>query len=106
MASSHFLLLLALAPLLSSPAIAAPEKHLVTYLPGFHGAFPSKHYSGYVTVDERNGRRLFYYLVLSERAPSADPVVLWLNGGPGCSSFDGFVYENGLDRSHLSSVRS
>lgn len=49
----------------------------------------------YITVDESHERSLFYYLVLSERDPAADPVVLWLNGGPGCSSFDGFVYENG-----------
>jgi serine carboxypeptidase-like clade 1 len=96
MASSSFLLLLlALLLLLFAVTIAAPEKHLVTQLPGFHGAFPSKHYSGYITVDESNDRRLFYYLVLSERDPASDPVVLWLNGGPGCSSFDGFVYENG-----------
>ncbi|XP_031249340.1 serine carboxypeptidase 1-like [Pistacia vera] len=65
---------------------------LVTNLPGFTGKFPSKHYSGYVSVDEKN---LFYYFVASERNPSKDPVVLWLNGGPGCSSFDGFVYEHG-----------
>ncbi|CAN0859680.1 Serine carboxypeptidase-like 20 [Linum grandiflorum] len=38
---------------------------------------------------------MFYYFVTSERNPSTDPVVLWLNGGPGCSSFDGFVYEHG-----------
>ncbi|KAG5232168.1 Multicopper oxidase, type [Salix suchowensis] len=49
----------------------------------------------YVTIDETQGKRLFYYFVESERNPSKDPVVLWLNGGPGCSSFDGFVYEHG-----------
>lgn len=51
----------------------------------------------YVTIDEAHGKKLFYYFVLSERNSSTDPVVLWLNGGPGCSSFDGFVYEHGID---------
>ena len=74
---------------------AAPQGAEVKRVPGFDGALPSKHYAGYVTVDERQGRELFYYLVESERDPSKDPVVLWLNGGPGCSSFDGFVYEHG-----------
>lgn len=46
-------------------------------------------------MDEVNGRNLFYYFVVSEGNPAKDPVVLWLNGGPGCSSFDGFVYEHG-----------
>ncbi|KAL5206451.1 hypothetical protein ABZP36_034660 [Zizania latifolia] len=74
---------------------AAPQGALVRGLPGFDGALPSKHYAGYVTVDEQHGRNLFYYLVESERDPAKDPLVLWLNGGPGCSSFDGFVYEHG-----------
>ncbi|CAL0304580.1 unnamed protein product [Lupinus luteus] len=74
---------------------SAPESSLVTQLPGFNGTLPSKHYAGYVTVDQNHGRNLFYYFVASEGNPSKDPVVLWLNGGPGCSSFDGFVYEHG-----------
>ncbi|XP_038693672.1 serine carboxypeptidase-like 20 [Tripterygium wilfordii] len=69
------------------------EDVLVTHLPGFKDAFPSKHYSGYIEID--NERYLFYYFVVSEREPKNDPIVLWLNGGPGCSSFDGFVYEHG-----------
>lgn len=76
-------------------AQSAPEDALVTHLPGFDGTLPSKHYAGYVTVDNTHGKKLYYYYVLSERNPSQDPVVLWLNGGPGCSSFDGFVYEHG-----------
>ncbi|KAL8516539.1 hypothetical protein ACS0TY_014979 [Phlomoides rotata] len=76
-------------------ASSAPEFALVTEIPGFNGKFPSKHYSGYVTIDENHGKKLYYYFVESERNPSTDPVVLWLNGGPGCSSFDGFVYEHG-----------
>ena len=49
-----------------------------------------------MTIDQNHGRNLFYYFVESERSPTEDPVVLWLNGGPGCSSFDGFVYEHGI----------
>ncbi|KAL2539706.1 Serine carboxypeptidase-like 20 [Abeliophyllum distichum] len=77
---------------------AAPQRSLVKTLPGFTGTFPSKHYAGYVTIDDGDNqpsKNLYYYFVVSERNPSVDPVVLWLNGGPGCSSFDGFVYEHG-----------
>ncbi|KAF2603249.1 hypothetical protein F2Q70_00027136 [Brassica cretica] len=74
---------------------SAPESALITKLPGFSGTFPSKHYSGYVTIDKEHGKNLWYYFVESEMNPSKDPVVLWLNGGPGCSSMDGFVYEHG-----------
>ncbi|XP_015077397.1 serine carboxypeptidase 1-like [Solanum pennellii] len=73
----------------------APQSALVTQIPGFNGTFHSKHYAGYVNIDESHGKNLYYYFVESERDPSNDPVVLWLNGGPGCSSFDGFVYEHG-----------
>ncbi|XP_062144044.1 serine carboxypeptidase-like 20 [Alnus glutinosa] len=92
-----FLFTISLSLLLSSNGVveAAPERSLVTQLPGFNGTFPSKHYSGYISIGESPAKNLFYYFVVSERNPLKDPVVLWLNGGPGCSSFDGFVYEHG-----------
>ncbi|KAK7291136.1 hypothetical protein RIF29_06045 [Crotalaria pallida] len=43
-------------------------------------------YAGYVTVDPKAGRALFYYFVESPLNSSTMPLVLWLNGGPGCSS--------------------
>ncbi|MGH0129439.1 UNVERIFIED_CONTAM: hypothetical protein FKN15_002202 [Acipenser sinensis] len=33
--------------------------------------------------------------VTSQRDPGSDPLVLWLKEGPGCSSLDGFLFENG-----------
>ncbi|XP_059432961.1 serine carboxypeptidase-like 20 [Corylus avellana] len=74
---------------------SAPNTALIAEIPGFTGTLPSNHYSGYVTIDQSHGKNLFYYFIESEGNPSKDPVVLWLNGGPGCSSFDGFVYEHG-----------
>ncbi|VFQ86889.1 unnamed protein product [Cuscuta campestris] len=43
-------------------------------------------YSGYVTVDPKAGRSLFYYFVESPHNSSSKPLILWLTGGPGCSS--------------------
>ncbi|PSS29359.1 Serine carboxypeptidase-like [Actinidia chinensis var. chinensis] len=45
-----------------------------------------KQYAGYVNVDESKGRSLFYYFAEAAYNPSSKPLVLWLNGGPGCSS--------------------
>ncbi|KAG9149180.1 hypothetical protein Leryth_003173 [Lithospermum erythrorhizon] len=43
-------------------------------------------YSGYVTVDPSDEKALFYYFVESDNSSSTKPLVLWLNGGPACSS--------------------
>ncbi|KAF6155591.1 hypothetical protein GIB67_007849 [Kingdonia uniflora] len=67
----------------------------ITELPGQpHVSF--NQYSGYVTVDEKKQRALFYYFVEAEIDPVSKPLVIWLNGGPGCSSLGvGAFSENG-----------
>ena len=36
-----------------------------------------------------------FRFVTSQNNPKKDPVILWLNGGPGCSSMDGLFNELG-----------
>jgi len=71
-----------------------PSGYQVTSVPGFTGDIPFDSYAGYFPVNDGD-KMLFFWFVESQNDPANDPVVLWLNGGPGCSSFDGFVYEHG-----------
>ncbi|VAH17740.1 unnamed protein product [Triticum turgidum subsp. durum] len=67
--------------------MAAQELDRVASLPGAPSySYAFKHYSGYVTTDERLGKALFYWFFEAMEKPDEKPLVLWLNGGPGCSS--------------------
>jgi len=73
------------------------NKDYVKSLPGY-GKTNSKQFSGYLTVKASAASKyenIYYYLVASSRNPETAPLVLWLNGGPGASSFYGFFTENG-----------
>lgn len=80
--------------MVATPTKAAITADQVTALPGWNKPLPSKHYSGLLPV--LNGKAyLHYWLIESENNPSTDPLVVWLNGGPGSSSLIGLLTENG-----------
>ena len=46
-------------------------------------------------MNETAGREIFYWFVESENDPANDPVLLWMQGGPGCSGVWGMWVEHG-----------
>lgn len=50
-------------------------------LPGEPHKSPFLQFGGYITVDQRNGRSLYYYFAEAAEDPASKPLVLWLNGG-------------------------
>lgn len=71
----------------------------VLSLPGADAlAITFNQFSGYIDVRAEKAERpayMHYWFVESERDPKNDPVVLWTNGGPGCSGMLGLFTEQG-----------
>ncbi|KAJ0076893.1 hypothetical protein Patl1_36261 [Pistacia atlantica] len=84
----YFILIL----LLKLSASTVFSGSIVKYLPGYEGQLPFKLETGYESVGDSE---LFYYFIESQGDIEEDPLILWLSGGPGCSSFYGLIYEIG-----------
>ncbi|XP_038904506.1 serine carboxypeptidase-like 45 [Benincasa hispida] len=61
------------------------EKDRIVRLPG-QPSVSFQQFSGYIIIDDYQNRALFYYFVEAHTDPSSKPLLLWLDGGPGCSS--------------------
>ncbi|WKX93684.1 hypothetical protein Q1695_011165 [Nippostrongylus brasiliensis] len=72
---------------------AAPSADLVVNLPSLNFSPNFSSYSGYLSASATD--KFHYWLTESQRDPSKDPLILWLNGGPGCSSIGGLIEELG-----------
>lgn len=59
---------------------AFPVEDLVTRLPG-QPPVTFRQFAGYVDVDVKAGRSLFYYFTEAQEDAAAKPLTLWLNGG-------------------------
>jgi cathepsin A (carboxypeptidase C) len=77
----------------SSSSLSAGDTDEIHSLPGLAVKSKFRQYSGYLNATNR--RHFHYWFVESQKDPQKDPVILWLNGGPGCSSLGGFWTENG-----------
>ncbi|KAL2514583.1 putative serine carboxypeptidase-like 53 [Forsythia ovata] len=67
------------------PQNETKEKDRIEKLPG-QPSVRFKQYGGYITVDQKAGRAFYYYFAEAHHSKESLPLLLWLNGGPGCSS--------------------
>ncbi|KAI1635352.1 Alpha/Beta hydrolase protein [Biscogniauxia mediterranea] len=55
-------------------------------------------YAGYLPISDtpnEESELFFWFFPKSENTTAEKEILLWLNGGPGCSSFEGLIQENG-----------
>ena len=70
---------------------ASPDDDKLSQIPGYPSSFANRAFAGYLSTDSDSRKLHYLFLEANQGASNSAPVMLWLNGGPGCSSKIGFV---------------
>jgi carboxypeptidase C (cathepsin A) len=68
---------------------------VATTLNGVPIVNPPQRVAGYFSLNRTHDAKMFYFFFESRQQKPTDPVVLWMTGGPGCSSELAVFFENG-----------
>lgn len=91
--------LLIILNLINTSAICPPfgpniDQFAVDPLPNVDFPLPQS-WAGLLRVPDTKNDQLFFWLFEAESEDQSKNLIIWLNGGPGCSSLDGLIKENG-----------
>ena len=76
-------------------AMCAPAEDKVSSLPLMLPFDTYGVYSGYIDIGGKEGKHMHYIFVEAETNKATAPLVVWFNGGPGCSSVLAWAQEHG-----------